>query len=118
MPGQDIVTGKVVDTETKKPIKNADVVVRGTTVTTRTNFSGYFQLTIDSIRDLIITNPEYDTGYITVGKELKFQAGLTMRGMIYTTVDKEAEFIGGIEALSKFIGTTFEVSIRCKKERR
>ena len=110
--GQEIVTGKIVDAETTVGIKDVDVLIKGTTIATKTNVSGYFQLTLDSLRDLIISSPEYDTSYVTVAQGLnRFQASLMKRKAaipgdderISTVVEEQPEFPGGMAALDKYL---------------
>jgi hypothetical protein len=70
------ITVRVVDNETKKALKDVVVRIEGTEIVTTTNSMGYFQLTIDSIKSLIITSPEYDTSRLTVPAADKFQISL------------------------------------------
>lgn len=74
--GQALVTGRVVDSDTKKPIKEATVIVDGTAVKTVTNVLGYFQLTADSTSKLVILQAGYETGVINVPNAASFQIQL------------------------------------------
>ena len=47
-----LITGRIVDKNTQKPIENADILVKGTTSGTVSNSMGYFQLKL---------NPNYNT---------------------------------------------------------
>jgi len=110
--GQEVVMGKIVDAETKAGIKDVDVSIKGTTIATKTNVSGYFQLTLDSLRDLIISSPEYDTGYVTLARGLnRFQASLLKRKPkvsgddepTFVIVEEQPEFPGGMAALAAYL---------------
>lgn len=74
--GQVLVTGRVVDADTKKPIKEATVILDGTAVKTVTNVLGYFQLTADSTSKLVIQQAGYETGVINVPSATSFQIQL------------------------------------------
>ena len=71
------ITAKVVDSETKKPIKNAKVTIQGTNIETITNFLGFIQITIDVLDTLVIEHPEYENGRIKVPEVNSFQIILT-----------------------------------------
>ncbi len=60
------ITAKVVDSETRKPIKDAKVTIQGTDVMTKTNFLGFIQIKIDAIDTLLIEHPEYEMGQLKV----------------------------------------------------
>jgi hypothetical protein len=66
--GQDIeVTVRVVDKLTNKPIRNANVVVLGTTRGTVTNALGFFKLTLGpQERKFVISHVTYKTEPITI----------------------------------------------------
>lgn len=66
--GQDIeVTVRVLDKVTNKPIKNANVVVLGTTRGTATNVLGFFKLNLaPQERKLVVSHVTYKTEQITV----------------------------------------------------
>jgi len=53
------ITGRLVDKDTGKPIKEATVTIIGTSVETSVNILGYFQLSIDSIEEVTIKSPGY-----------------------------------------------------------
>lgn len=71
------ITAKVVDSETKKPVKDARVIILGTNIETATNFLGFIQITIDTVDTLIIEHPEYEIGLIKVPEVNSFQISLT-----------------------------------------
>jgi len=76
LQSQDIKIGRVVDFETKKPIKVASIHVVGTSVTVNTNALGYFQLELDSTKWILIESDEYEPVKIKVPTSKGFQIGL------------------------------------------
>jgi hypothetical protein len=101
--GQRVVTVKVVDAETKKPIKEAKVTIKGTEIKTVTNYLGFFQLTIDSIDQILVESEGYETGEVKVPALETFQISLTKmqdpympRDSVFYVVEDPASFPGGI----------------------
>src|SRR5690349_10838225 len=123
------VTAKVVDKETKKPLTDASVRIVGTDITTTTNSTGFFQLTIDSLKDLVIASPGYDTGWVVVPTSDKFLINLTKSSIvpenlvtqqedsdrIFMVVDEPAEFTGGLKALGDFLASHLTYPIEARK---
>ena len=69
--GQTEITVKVIDQETKKPIKNANVVVLGTTKGTFTNALGFFKLELTSTqKKIVISHVSYVTEPIDVSENI------------------------------------------------
>lgn len=62
--GQTVVTGRVIDSETKKPINEVTVIRQGTNIKTETNILGYFQLVVDSTTTILFQHNEYETGLV------------------------------------------------------
>lgn len=59
--GQEVkYLGKVIDSETQKPISNANVILKGTTNGTFTNFHGYFEI-VGSNQEIVISHVGYET---------------------------------------------------------
>src|SRR5579872_4739108 len=63
---QSNILGRVVDYDDNKPIAEASIIIKGTTIQTQTNSLGYFQLNVDPSKILIIYRAQYDTGFIKV----------------------------------------------------
>jgi TonB family protein len=108
--GQRQITAKVVDKESQKPVKEAVVKVDGTDISTTTNVLGFFQLSIDTLKDLIIESPEYEISVVTVPDVNNFRIEMVKAPpvdkddeKIFMIVDQQAEFTGGLNALGKFI---------------
>jgi hypothetical protein len=75
--GQNLVTGRVVDIDSKKPVKEATVVIDGSNVQTVTNFLGYFQIAADTSKTLVVKCNGYETGQVKVPNAKGFQIQLT-----------------------------------------
>jgi hypothetical protein len=56
------ITIRVIDSTTKKPIKNASVVILGTTDGTSTNYLGYCKLLVSAGRKVVVSHLSYETG--------------------------------------------------------
>lgn len=64
---QVVITVKVIDQETKRPVKNANVVIVGTTKGTITNALGFFQLNLEPTqKKIVISHVSYVTERIEV----------------------------------------------------
>jgi len=57
--GQTVYTGRILDRETEDPVRNASVRLLGDTLSTTSNFLGYFQVTGDTSDFLIIEKEGY-----------------------------------------------------------
>lgn len=71
------ITARVVDAETKKPVKDAKVRIARTNNETTTNLLGFAQITIDAIDTLIVDHPDYLPFLFKVPAQDKFQIILT-----------------------------------------
>ncbi|MEO7991630.1 MAG: TonB family protein [Chryseolinea sp.] len=118
---QRLVTGKVVDNQTKKPIKEAKIIIEGTSIETTTNTLGFFQLQIDSIQNLIISHSEYEIGSIKIPEVDKFQIALTkinlpsiQKDSTFVVIEEPASFPGGFGQLAKY----FAKNTRAPKDAR
>lgn len=54
------ITGRVLDLESRKPVRDADVQVEGTDLKATTNTLGFFQLTVTGTGKIIIQHPGYE----------------------------------------------------------
>lgn len=87
--GQQQITGKVIDFDTDRPVKDVIISVHGTDAKTMSNFLGYFQIMVDTSDYLILEKPFYETGEVKVS---------TNTGMkILFKKRKQAEYEGGME---------------------
>lgn len=69
---QKLITARVVDFDTNKPIDNVIILKEGDSLKTTTNYLGYFQLTIDSSDYLIIEKEGYETSKIKPPEQNSF----------------------------------------------
>ena len=63
---QRLITGKVVDANTKKPVGEVAVTIYKGTSYTITNSHGFFQLTVKEGDSLLITHKNYKVGLIAI----------------------------------------------------
>jgi TonB family protein len=63
---QRLITGRIIDKETKKPIKDAVIELKYSNIKTSVNMLGFFQLQIDSIKEILITSPVYGAMQLTI----------------------------------------------------
>ncbi|HEY3405473.1 MAG TPA: energy transducer TonB [Ohtaekwangia sp.] len=95
---QRMITGKVIDADTKKPIPNATIKVIDTDSVTRTNDYGYFRIGADTTDFLSIECKGYEQGIVEVPKKDNMQFALTKR------VDEQAYFGGEVRKQASFRG--------------
>jgi hypothetical protein len=88
---QQQITGKVIDFDTKKPVKDVSITVHGTDITTTSNILGYFQVMADTSDYMILEKPFYKTGEVKVSTNTGIKILFEKR--------KEAEYEGGNEEL-------------------
>jgi len=75
--GKHQITGRLIDSETKKGINNARVIILGSKTETVTNVLGYFKITADSSQALLIICPNYYTSKVQVPSGERLQVELT-----------------------------------------
>lgn len=51
---QDIVTGRVIDSETDEPLPGVNIAVKGTTRGTTTDSNGEYELVVESLEDILV----------------------------------------------------------------
>lgn len=73
---QQQITGRVIDELTKKPIKEAKVAIEGKDISTQTNHLGFFQLTVDSVDLITVSNNDYESLTFSTPKINTFQIEL------------------------------------------
>ncbi len=62
-----VLTGRVLDNETQRPVRNANVIILGTTQGTITNFLGFFSINIEEQqKELVISSIGYFTSKIEI----------------------------------------------------
>jgi hypothetical protein len=76
---QQKIVGRVLDSETNKPVRDAMIKIEGTSIGTLTNISGFFELTIDTTSRLIVEHPGYVSGNVKVTSLKNIMIRLTKR---------------------------------------
>ena len=78
MMAQETVTGSVIETSTKSPIPGANVIVKGTTTGTITDFDGNFSLNISSFPvTIVVSSLGYNTTEVKVSSSQNITVSLT-----------------------------------------
>ncbi len=90
--GQNQIICRVIDQETKKPVKEATVLIQNKNIETTTNFLGYFQIVADSSDYLVIEKSFYEPGVVKAPSQ-GVQIQITKR--------KHSDYEGGLE---EFVG--------------
>lgn len=92
--GQNQVTCRIVDQETKKPVTEASVSILDRNVETTSNALGYFQVIVDTADYLIIKKQFYEAGVVKVPSTTGFQIQINKM--------KHADYEGGLEEFNEF----------------
>ncbi|MFH4964677.1 TonB-dependent receptor [Gaetbulibacter sp. M235] len=75
---QETITGTVTETGSKDPIPGANVIVKGTTTGTITDFDGNFSLNVVSLPvTIVVSSLGYNTQEVKVNSEQKVMVSLT-----------------------------------------
>jgi len=77
---QTTVTGRLIDRETQKPIKDARISVVGSSVTVFSNELGYFRILIDQKALVRIEHEEYPVSQEKLLLEKKYVIELSRQG--------------------------------------
>ena len=86
--GQRTITGRVLDIETKKPISNVNLVIKGTTNGGVTNHLGFFQLELQNADTVLVcSHVAYEIADVSIPKQDKFLFHLTPSTTVLTTLD-------------------------------
>jgi CarboxypepD_reg-like domain/Gram-negative bacterial TonB protein C-terminal len=70
---QRLITARVIDETTGKPMKDINVFVEKKQISTTTNAGGFFQLSVDSVDVLTISHEGYKTLRFSLPKENNFK---------------------------------------------
>lgn len=106
--GQRQITGKLIDSESKKPVKDAVIKIEGSEFQTRSNFLGFFQLSVDSLDYLIVDSEGYELAMVQVPDVNTFQIALSKGAaepLTFLVVENSATFPGGMPAFYKYFGS-------------
>lgn len=66
------ITGRVLDADSRKPVRDALIEMSPSLPTTKTNVLGFFQLNVDSIKVITITHPEYEASAVELPNVQQF----------------------------------------------
>jgi hypothetical protein len=82
------IIGRIVDDETQKPIKNANIIIEGTTQTGVSNQLGFFELTVDDAKHkaIIVSHVGFVTSKINLPKDERFKFTLQKEYTRLTTL--------------------------------
>ncbi|MGC4022968.1 MAG: hypothetical protein QM734_14005 [Cyclobacteriaceae bacterium] len=75
--GQRVVTGRLVDKATGKPVKQGIVTLKGTNIRTNPNVMGFFQLKVDSISRILVESENYENVEVEVPQASNFRIELS-----------------------------------------
>ncbi len=108
--GQRTITGRLVDKETGKPVKDASVSLIGTDIKTTSNALGYFQLQVDSIGNIEIVSSDYPSMQVKLPEVNSFKIELTKQSItnkpvdeVFAVYEKPASFPGGMQIFYNYI---------------
>jgi TonB family protein len=89
-------TGRIVDYETKKPLKDVTVKIKGKEITARSNGAGFFQVHVDTSDYMIFEKSFYDAGLVKVPSTDAAQFAMNKK--------VEPEYSEGVNGFYKFLG--------------
>ncbi|HMP99442.1 MAG TPA: energy transducer TonB [Cyclobacteriaceae bacterium] len=116
--GQRILTGRIVDKETGKPIKEAQIFQLDTNVKTVSNEFGFFQLQVDSTSNIKIEATYYRPIQIQITSLNNFEVELDKiesitipTEEIYYIIEEPATFPGGMHKFYSYINKNMKVPL-------
>lgn len=96
---QQVITAKIIDSETKTVVDSAVITVEGDTARVLSNKLGFFQLSADTTDFLIISHDKYETGKINVPARTNFAVQLKSLGKSKVTYvaneDEKGQIVDG-----------------------
>ena len=108
--GQRTVTGRLVDKETGKPVKDASITQIGTDIKTTSNVLGFFQFQVDSTVIVEIASSDYPTMQVKLPEVNSFKIELTKPPVtvkpvdeVFTVYEDPASFPGGMQSFYNYI---------------
>ncbi len=107
------VTGRIVDKETGKPIKDAKVFQLETKIKTISNALGFFQIKVDSISSIEIEATDYQSIQIEVPHANNFRVELEKitktNDEIFYVIEETASFPGGLPKFYDYINKNMKI---------
>jgi hypothetical protein len=143
--GQIKIIGRVLDSDTNKPIRDVNIIILGTSGGTSTNIAGFFELELSKTQSLLIaSHVTYGTYEISVPAQDKFTFYMTrsrielpdldtrlsieessnteseeeyivLNGDTLNIVESNAQFRGGIKSLFTYLNENIELSDEMKE---
>ena len=110
--GQQLHTGRVIHSETRKPLSMATVALKRNDSIVQVNALGFFQIRADSGEVMEIASPGMQTGQIEVPSSASFTVALEPEvedSTVYAVVEDMATFPGGFPAFYKFVGKNLRI---------
>ena len=108
--GQRTVTGRLVDKETGKPVKDASITQIGTDIKTTSNALGFFQLQVDSTVNIEIVSSDYPPMQVKLPEVNSFKIELTKPLVtnkqveeVFVVYEEPASFPGGMQSFNNYI---------------
>ncbi len=119
--GQRTITGRLLDKDSGKPVKDATVTLKNTNIETKTNALGFFQLSIDTIDTLLIKSDEYSPMQTEIPLDVNnFTIQLTKEETVATVelfmvVEESATFPGGFQKFYDYVSKNLKYPKTAKK---
>lgn len=107
---QDQFLGKIVNERNKEPLSEVLVEIENTSLSTKTNHLGYFQLDIDSGKYIKFSKQGYLSATIEIPKERKFLLSLKPAKL------DTPEYIYGNDEFYKYLGLNLKYPIEARRE--
>lgn len=114
--GQRTITGRLIDKETGKPIKDALVTQLSNYTTTTSNALGFFQMQVDSAVTFRIQSPDYVEVEFKAPEQSNFRIELTklkpaeeQSDEIYAVIETPASFPGGLSKFYTYVGKNIKM---------
>jgi len=122
--GQRTVTGRIVDKETGRPVKDAQVIHLSTNFKTTSDATGFFQLQVDSISSIEIEADDYQPVRIGISNANNFKVELEKTssnskptGEIFFVIEEPASFPGGMQNFYSYVSNNMETPREVKNRK-
>ncbi len=109
--GQKTVTGRLIDKETGKPVKDASITQIGTDIKTTSNALGFFQLQIDSTASIEIRSDDYPIMQVRLPEASSFKIELIKSPpeKVYKILEQPPSFPGGLGEFYDYIKKNIKI---------
>ena len=112
--GQSLHTGRIIRSDTRKPVAGAAVMLYGNDSTVFSNALGFFQVKADSGSVIEVSASGLTAGQISVPSSPSFTVVLEpeeLDSTVYTIVEEMATFPGGFPAFYKFVEKNLNIPV-------